>query len=114
MVPDDFTVSTLKEILRTLGLPTQGTKAELINRLNSHGSSGKWMTTLDPEAETEDEAGPSSPPSQQREASLSRKEIELFRKEKELFEREIRLLCDAKTKSSEARLIFIVRDLTLI
>lgn len=44
--PRSFKVTELKEKLLALGLPTSGTKAELVSRLNAADPTGEWMGNL--------------------------------------------------------------------
>ncbi|XP_011867501.1 PREDICTED: uncharacterized protein C31H12.03c-like, partial [Vollenhovia emeryi] len=82
----DLTVVELKERLKTHGLSTAGSKAELISRLHEVDPSVSWAEN-DGSGDVEDVGGVEDGELE----SLSRREFELCRREKELAERELDL-----------------------
>jgi len=95
---EKFTTVILKNKLRERGLPTYGTKAELIKRLNDSDPSGAWKrmasenqaierdTSHDPEGnEMLDQTSTAA------NTELMRREMEVLRREKNLLERELQL-----------------------
>jgi len=95
MNPADLTVSQLKEKLRDLGLPSTGSKAELISRLSGANPSSSYNIEETP-AMTEASATiqrnrDDSEVGTSRLASHYERELEIFRREKELVDRELQL-----------------------
>lgn len=86
MNQNNFTVNQLKACLRKLNHPSAGSKAELLNRLNSADPEGLWMTF---EKVTDDEAEETGAMAI---AEGQRREIEYFRRERDLMQREIDLM----------------------
>ncbi|KMQ86625.1 hypothetical protein RF55_14343 [Lasius niger] len=80
-----FTVVELKERLKSRGLPTTGTKTELIARLMEADPTNSWMAEEDERARSCDDE------IETREDALRRREIEFYKREKELAERELEL-----------------------
>lgn len=84
--PNAFSVTQLKEVLRTRALSTTGNKNELIARLMEADPSGEWMRE-----HGEDGLRDGCPGEDGREDSLCRRELEICRREKEIAERELEL-----------------------
>lgn len=91
--PRSFKVTELKEKLLALGLPTSGTKAELVSRLNAADPTGEWMGNLQMEAEEDQEvaAGASEPTRNALGMEELAREVALLRRERAIMERELRL-----------------------
>lgn len=105
---DSFTVVQLKELLRQRNLPTSGSKAELVMRLNTADPEGTWkLPPVEEEEVTEEEvtandammsvgyyycadSGVTLSPRQTEQ--LLRREIELLRREQDLRERELQFI----------------------
>ena len=90
--PNKFTVAELKSLLTSRGLPSAGTKAELISRIMDADPSGAWMEGEQSSTSNENEDFQAGKTLDIQEAmSLQQREIDLCRKEKELVERELAL-----------------------
>lgn len=107
MDPTTFTVATLREVSKSLGLPTVGNKAELIRRLQDSDPSDAWMqeaelvqndesrsTTGKKTSSSDDnmQPNPGANEAREKELELIRREHELTRRELELTRRELELL----------------------
>jgi len=93
--PADLTVSQLKEKLRDLGLPSTGSKAELISRLSGANPSSSYNIEETPamseaSAAVQRDRGDSETNTSVLAPHYER-ELEIFRREKELAERELQL-----------------------
>ncbi|KYN15592.1 hypothetical protein ALC57_12177 [Trachymyrmex cornetzi] len=108
---ETFSVVVLREKLREQGLPTTGTKAELLARLYAHDPEGTWRFTTDAGeasnatagATTTDEEGASRATTNDKDDAknasmpteseqILRRELELLRRERDLHERELQLI----------------------
>ncbi|KAK2575203.1 hypothetical protein KPH14_012611, partial [Odynerus spinipes] len=97
--PTSYTVLELKEIAKSEGVATNGTKAELIRRLTEHRAD-VWADLSEVISVSPIRASPSTVTQELGETvpvrdeipDIVRRELELLRREKELLEREVELL----------------------
>lgn len=80
-----LTVTELKDLLRAQGLPTAGTKAELISRLQNSDPSGQWASEVREDEVTSDERISR----ENDDVHQTRRELDLLQREKVLMEREL-------------------------
>ena len=80
-----LTVTELKDLLRAQGLPTAGTKAELISRLQNSDPSGQWASEVREDEVTSDERISR----ENNDVHQTRRELDLLQREKVLMEREL-------------------------
>lgn len=94
MNPQDYTVAQLKELLKAMNLPTAGSKADLISRLQENDPE-LWQTAEKEVPLTIQEplcdAGPQQNATRG-EDSIANRELELIRRERDLLRRELELM----------------------
>lgn len=79
-----FTLTTLKDILREMNLPTSGKKVELVNRL-MEADPGKWIKNARTKEGTEESI-------EEEDSSVTKRELEILERETNVARREAALL----------------------
>nr|XP_034195062.1 uncharacterized protein LOC117611238 [Osmia lignaria] len=95
--PNEFKVVQLKDALQKMGLPTTGTKTELLNRLQEADPEGAWMQNLNmlPSEDATQQNAPqeAAPPTvENREGDRLAYDYQFLLRERELMERELRIM----------------------
>ena len=122
MEPTRFKVATLKEICSNWGIPTSGSKFEIIRRLQEADPSGKWLAEantfqpIDQPEDIDDHGTMGVSTNQGQRQGYDEREVEFLRRERDIMQRELELLrffpANLQTQQPQRHIIVnIIKDL---